>query len=236
MSRLIGIIAIFVFVFLLILTAAVFGPGAAGADTSPSPSPSPSVTADPAPEQATAAQVAKALKMRGKAKAQRQSLARVRACFDARGPVRLYPTPKTRTAEAWQKALRRWTHQRDDWQAKVKAGRKEMRSPHGAASGKKWLPLAKWVGWPKRALHTLAGLIWYESSGIKANISPTNDWGLTQLNRPSWEAKFRQVMHAAWSKTLNPEYNLRFALWIWKSQGGKFKPAWARDKAVEAVE
>jgi hypothetical protein len=225
------IVAMFAVVIALVIFFLVMaGPGI----TSPSPSPS----ASPPPAPAGAELVARALKSRKAATKAHAALSRVRRCFGDSAPVRVGKTPeRAATAAVWEKARAHWRHQAKDWRQKFEAGRHLMTHPPGAASGAKWLPLAKWVGWPKRALHTLAGLIWCESSGIKTNISPTDDWGLTQLNRPSWAAEFRQRMHVAFEKgALDPELNLAFALWIWKSQGGHFKPAWARDPAVEAVE
>jgi hypothetical protein len=47
-------------------------------------------------------------------------------------------------------------------------------------------------------------------------------------------------MHCTWSAAIRwlkvAEHNLREALRIWKEQHGRFKPAWAGDPAVEAVE
>jgi hypothetical protein len=232
-ARLIGTITLVILALLIVVIVAALGPGAAGA-ADPSPSPSATPAAEPP---ATAAEVATSLKSRKAAVKARKALSRVRRCFGSRHPVAVGAAPeRAATAQEWEKAEAHWIHQTEDWRAKVKAGRHLMTHPPGAASGQKWLPLARWAGWPERPLHTLAGLIWCGSSGIKTNISPTDDWGLTQLNRLSWEARFRQVMHAAWIKTLDPEYNLRFALWIWRDQGGRFKPAWAHDPAVEAVE
>lgn len=188
-ARLIGTIALIVFAVLVILTLAVFGPGAAGADTPPSPSPSPSVTADPEPEQASAALVRRALRMRDRAKVQRQKLARVRACFDARGPVRLYPKPRARAKADWQRALRRWTHQRDDWKAKVKAGVAKMRQPGGSGAAR-WWPAARYCGWPKHLKGWFCYVVNRESGGSPQAVNSwTRCWGLLQLHPCHWASK-----------------------------------------------
>ena len=98
-----------------------------------------------------------------------------------------------------------------------------LEHPGGPASGTKWIPLAKYVGWPARACHTLAGMIWHESSGRPWAYNPSGCSGLTQLAPCWWRGKFNPM---------NTLENLRCALHIWKAQGGSFLPAWRGDPAV----
>ena len=98
-----------------------------------------------------------------------------------------------------------------------------LEHPGGPASGTKWIPLARYVGWPSSACRTLAGVIWHESSGRPWAYNPSGCSGLTQLAPCWWRGKF---------DPMSPLANLRAALHIWKSQGGSFLPAWAGDPAV----
>ena len=100
----------------------------------------------------------------------------------------------------------------------------KMRHPGGAASGTKWLALAAYVGWPAKALHTLAGMIYAESSGRPdAYNGVIGCSGLTQLAPCWWRGKFNPF---------DPEANLREALRIYRSQHDSFLPAWRGDPAV----
>lgn len=243
MKRTVLLLAIAAVVVALLIV--LMGIDLAGAESPASPSPSPSVTASPSPSPtatpvppASAATVAKALRAQKQAKAARRALCRVRSCFGSHAPVKVAPRPERSASEAvWTQATKRWQHQREDWLAKVKQGLHDMRNPGGTSSGVRWMPLARYVGWPEKALHTLSGMIMCESSGRERAISPTQDYGLTQLNK-CHAAKFRQVIGKPfYSAALIAEHNLRFALYIYHVvQHDHFKPAWARDDAVEAVE
>ena len=107
-----------------------------------------------------------------------------------------------------------------------------LEHPGGPASGTKWIPLAKYVGWPASACHTLAGVIWNESSG-----RPWADngvcRGLTQIHE-CWAPLFLKVTgHPYFWGIFNPEFHLRFALYIWRVvQHRSFLPAWRGDPAV----
>ena len=98
-----------------------------------------------------------------------------------------------------------------------------LEHPGGPASGTKWIPLAIYAGWPSAPLHTLAGVIWHESSGRPWAYNPSGCSGLTQLAPCWWSGKFNPM---------NPLANLREALHIWRLQHGSFLPAWRGDPAV----
>ena len=109
-----------------------------------------------------------------------------------------------------------------------------MTEPGGSSCGTRWIPLAKWAGWPSYALNNLARLIQNESSGRPRAVSPTNDHGLVQFNAPSWSRTFARVMHASFFPHIyDPLLNLRFALYVFHVvQGDSFLPAWNGDPAA----
>lgn len=120
-----------------------------------------------------------------------------------------------------------------------------MRSPGGSSNGTRWIPLAKWIHWPAYALSNLAALMMNESSGRPRAVSPTDDHGLVQFNRPSWQAEFKRVMKVAFFPggqaaarehkhgVYDPELNLRFALYVFHTvQHSSFLPAWRGDPAA----
>lgn len=194
-------------VFFLVMA----GPGiTADLDPSPSPSPSASASASPTPEPASAALVARSLKAQKAAKATRATLARVRQCFKSGPPVAVGRAPKrSASAEVWTRALRKWKYQRADWQDKIKAGRAKMLKPGGTSSGVRWMPLARWVGWPEHTLSKLAYVIMRESSGrVRALNSSSGCAGLTQLH-PCHGVK----------NPFDPEVNLRAALRLYRASG-----------------
>jgi len=178
--------------------------------SSPSPSPSPSASASPTPEPASAALVARSLKAQKAAKATRATLARVRRCFKSSPPVAVGRAPKrSASAEAWTRALRKWKHQRADWRGKIKAGRAKMLKPGGTSNGVRWMPLARWVGWPEHTLSHLSYIIMRESSGrVRALNSSSGCAGLLQLH-PCHGVK----------NPFDPEVNLRAGLRLYRKCG-----------------
>lgn len=109
-----------------------------------------------------------------------------------------------------------------------------MKHPGGSSNGVRWLPLARWVGWPDYALRTLAGLIMNESSGREKaiNEAPPYCWGLTQLAR-GWRIGAWPIrgVHEPFN-ALDAETCLRKSLGIFRDQGDSFLPAWRGDPAV----
>lgn len=52
-------------------------------------------------------------------------------------------------------------------------------------------------------------------------VSKTDDHGIMQLNRPSWERKFRSVTGVSWSEGVyHASYNAKFAKWLYDTTGG----------------
>lgn len=181
------------------------GPRAAAESPEPAPSPSPSPTATPA----SASLVSWARDWRSSAVRQRRRLARVRRCFVRSGPVKLASSPlRSASAEEWRKAGRRWRYQSRDWRAKARDGRVKMRRPGGSGAAR-WMPLARWVGWPEWTLPTLQLVIWRESSGRPRAVNPSSGCaGLVQIH----------PCHGV-SNPLDPEVNLRAGLRLWRSGG-----------------
>lgn len=134
----------------------------------------------------------------------------------------------------------RWLGAGVGWRADARAYQRRtdklverMREPGGTSSGTRWAALALWVRWPRSAIHTLTGMIWFESSGRERAFNDVIDCtGLTQVwpkhvtdrTGMSWSAAIRWLMIA--------ENNLREALRIFRSQGNSFLPAWRGDPAV----
>lgn len=59
-----------------------------------------------------------------------------------------------------------------------------------------------------------------ESGGDPSAVGPTDDHGLMQLNRPTWEDTFEQVIGHPWfDGVYNAELNVIFADWLYRSSG-----------------
>ena len=98
-----------------------------------------------------------------------------------------------------------------------------MLYPGWSSSGAQWMILARWVGWPESALHTLAGVIMNESGGQPNAHNPSGCSGLLQLAPCWWAGRFNPM---------DPEANLRGGLSIWRGEGGSWLPAWQGDPAA----
>lgn len=121
----------------------------------------------------------------------------------------------------WLGAAVGWHNDRD-WY-REHAGRliHKMHYPGGTSCGTRWLPLARWVGWPEYTLSQLSYIIMRESSGRPTALNPSSHCsGLLQLIS-GWYT-------GAWGppagNPFDPEYNLRTGLWIWRHGGWS---AWA---------
>ena len=212
MSRTVAVAVLILVAALIVLTCAVLGPGVSGA-ADPSPSPSASPSPDPTPTvipAASSATVKWAKGWRAKARVARTKLAKVRRCFRSQPPLALVKLPARSAPEAaWQKAGRRLKHQTLDWRGKVKAGVARMRKPGGTSSGARWLPLARWVGWPEHTLSHLAYIIMRESSGRTTALNPSSLCsGLLQIH----------PCHGV-ARPFDPEVNLRAGLRLYRSSG-----------------
>ncbi len=71
---------------------------------------------------------------------------------------------------------------------------------------------------PQRAV--AACIIKRESGGNPKAVSPTDDWGLFQLNRPSHKAQFERMYGRPFeSKALDPRLNGRYAAYLYSIAG-----------------
>jgi hypothetical protein len=224
-------IALIVVTVLLILC----GPAQTEGTPSPSPSASASVTPTPVPTvtPASAAAVTWALRWRRAAVRSWTRFNHARWCLGM--PHRSFASKRPlRTADSatWTKAAHRWKAMRHLFRVRTRRLVHKMTHPGGSSNGVRWLPLARWVGWPAGTLHRLAGLIMNESSG-RQNADNGICCSLTQIHR-CWAGTFRRVIgHPYWRGIFNPEWHLRFALYIYRVvQHGSFLPAWVGDPAV----
>lgn len=76
-----------------------------------------------------------------------------------------------------------------------------------------WYYTAVEIGWPKDRLQKLGDIMWEESRCQPDAVSPTNDYGLIQIN---WAAHGQRLSAkgVASQDLLIPKINLREALWI----------------------
>jgi len=94
-----------------------------------------------------------------------------------------------------------------------------MRHPGGTSCGRRWLPLAYYVGWPRSLGRWLAAIMDRESSGRPRAYNPViSCTGLTQIwpgnvayTHLSWSGRIRWLM--------DPENNLRAALRLYREAG-----------------
>ena len=196
------------------------------ASSGQTPTPFPVVTPTPTPTPASPALIHWCKAMRRRAVRDTGRLAFADRCMGRKAPASVSALlGPSASQEQWQAAGTAWERQAGRFRVTLAARVAKMRHPGGAASGAKWLPLAAWVGWPRSTWHTLAALIWNESSGIpwEPNQQGSGCTGLLQLAPCWWAGKF---------DPRDPEANLREGLKIWRSQHGSFLPAWRGDPAV----
>lgn len=117
-------------------------------------------------------------------------------------------------------AIMSWRHYGADskrvakaFRARTKVLHHRITHPGGSSNGKRWIPLARYVGWPESTLQTLAYIIMRESSGrAHAYNGVIGCSGLLQI----WPG---HVAAANRSRLFDPEYNLRVGLRLWLAQG-----------------
>ena len=206
--------------------------GPAMTDPSPSPAPSSTTTVKPSPSPsaiplppAPSASLKRWVRHWHSADLRAfRLLRRARACSAQCAPKRPAALPRPIwAATAWKQAGAQFKAQTKRYRCQFKRLRHKMLHPGGSSNGVRWTSLARWVGWPKRALHTLAGVIMNESSGRQNAHNPSGASGLLQLMPCWWAGKFNPY---------DPEANLREGLSIWRGEGGSFEPAWSGDGAV----
>lgn len=178
---------------------------AAAATVTASPTPEPTATARPA----SAGWVKWAKKWQAQARRARTRLARVRRCQGKKPPARLAPAPaRCEPNTAWSAAGKAWKRHAKRCRAAAAAGIAKMRRPGGSGVAR-WMPLARWVGWPTGALPTLQRVMWRESRGNPRAVNPSSRCaGLLQIH---------PCHHVA--NVCDPLVNLRAGLRLYRAAG-----------------
>lgn len=188
----------------LVVLATATGNGAAVAEPVDTDPPAAQVA-----KPAKLATVAKARNLRKDAVRARKRLCRVRRCLRGSVPSAVRKAPPRAASEAsWRSYAMRVRAQRDQYRSQSARGLERIRRSGGSGT-RRWLPLARWVGWPERALPTLQRVMWHESRG---NPRAVNRWsgcaGLLQIH---------PIHHVA--RPLDPEVNLRAGLRLYRAAG-----------------
>jgi hypothetical protein len=76
-----------------------------------------------------------------------------------------------------------------------------------------WESLAVEVGWPAEDLAMLGRIVWAESRCIPDVVSPTNDFGLLQVNKAVWQSEIQQLGYEM-SDLLEPRAGLTAGLYV----------------------
>jgi hypothetical protein len=119
----------------------------------------------------------------------------------------------------WLGVGQRWHLQKLDYRERLARLVKRMREPGGTSCGKRWLPLAYWVGWSRGLGSWLTYIMDRESSGRPRAYNPViSCTGLMQLwpgnvayTGLPWSGRIRWLM--------DPENNLRAALRLYRECG-----------------
>lgn len=177
----------------------------AAATVTASPTPEPTATARPA----SAGWVKWAKKWQAQARRARTRLARVRRCQGKKPPARLAPAPaRCEPNTAWSAAGKAWKHHAKRCRAAAAAGIAKMRRPGGSGVAR-WMPLARWVGWPAGSLPKLRNVMWRESRGNPRAVNPSSRCaGLLQIH---------PCHHVA--NVCDPLVNLRAGLRLYRAAG-----------------
>ena len=144
-----------------------------------SPTPEPTATARPA----SAGWVKWAKKWPVQARRARTRLARVRRCQGKKPPARLATAPaRCEPNPAWSAAGKAWKRHAKRCRAAAAAGTAKMRRPGGSGVAR-WMPLARWAGWPAGSLPTLQRVMWRESRGNPLAVNRSSGCaGLLQIH------------------------------------------------------
>jgi hypothetical protein len=131
-------------------------------------------------------------------------------------PLRLRvarPPSRRETESTWRSASAAWCRQTRELRDRLSRLLDRMRDPGGSSGGRRWLPLARWVGWPDGALPTLAAIITRESSGRERAYNGSSGCsGLLQL----WPG---HVAASQRPQLLTAEFNLRVGLRLYRESG-----------------
>lgn len=111
-------------------------------------------------------------------------------------------------------AYRRWHKQRREIHQRWARLMGRMKHPGGTSCGRRWLPLAYWVGWPRSLGSWLAYIMDRESSGRERAYNPVIGCsGLLQI----WPGNLHAGESAA--DLFHAEFNLRVGLRLYREAG-----------------
>jgi soluble lytic murein transglycosylase-like protein len=188
------ITAIILAVLLLFTLSAISYASGTTSSTSPlspssspssSPSPSPSPTASPPASPDT---VKWARGHERAAKKANRRLTFARSCFLMKPLVPRYCAPLRSADDAsWNNYGRSMKRAARGCVVRYNKLFYKANNPGGSSNGVRWMPLARFAGWPESTLSTLAAIIMRESSGIESNMNHQGSGaaGLLQL-MPGW--------------------------------------------------
>lgn len=136
---------------------------------------------------------------------------RARDCLGLTGDHRRLAAKPSRdeSAAVWLVFMEKVQRQRALFRDKLKRCVWLMKHPGGTSNGVRWLPLARWVGWPEYTLSTLAAIIMRESTGrVRALNQSSGCAGLLQIH----------PCHGV-ANVFDPEVNLRAGLRLYRASG-----------------
>jgi soluble lytic murein transglycosylase-like protein len=194
--------------------------GSPSPEAAESPTATPTPSASPTPEPASLATVKWAQRQRKAAHRAWQRYRHAARCFHKRVVPFFTVTPRypqrSASESVWRNYGKRYQSKRQSYLKRYQRLRQKMLHPGGSSNGVRWLPLARWVGWPESTLGNLAYIIMRESSGRERALnSSSGAAGLLQF-MPPW-------YHGQWGypafDPFNPEANLAAGVWVWKRSG-----------------
>lgn len=226
MSKHVGTILCIVIAALIALLLVLSGPALTSATEGPSASPSPSATPTATPPPvvvpASASLVHWARSWRRAAVRSWTTWNRARWCLSMTQVRFGSPQPRRSASGAvWLAAGQKWRAMQRDYQARTGRLVYLMKHPGGGGAAR-WLPLAKWVGWPAKAWSELLAVMTRESGGSPHvwNREGSRCFGLLQLAPCHW---IERGLAWIWS----PLHQLWKGLQLYRGQGDSFLPAWA---------
>ena len=123
--------------------------------------------------------------------------------------------------QSWGRLCKHAAHR---WNARY--GRLYQRMQHPGGSGAaRWLPLARWCGWPASSLSMLVKVIGRESSGCPTEVNSSGHAGLLQLAREWYTGVWKLAGKRRHFNPCDPEKNLYWGHVMFRGGGWS---AWAQ--------
>lgn len=190
-------------------------PTTAAADEAASPSPEPALSPSPqpTPRPARAEAVRWARHWRRLAVREWRTWNRARECLGLeRRPFASPEPPRSASQAEWLAAGRSWKHRvrpGGPWtyQERTHELVRRMKRPGGSGAAR-WLPLARWAGWPQAEWQRLIVCIRGESGGRPQARGSAGEIGLMQIH------PVHRVRNAQ-----DPLVNLKAGLRLWRARG-----------------